>query len=69
MFKKYKKKELAEMREYIEGESMNYIAIAPEDFKSGSPKLGDMIARNPNNHSDQWLVSEEFFKANYTVAD
>ena len=26
---------------------------------------GDMIARDPDNHADQWLVVEDFFKKNY----
>ena len=64
-FKNYRKKQLAEMRPYIEDESMDNVSIAPEDHKAGSPKPGDMIARNPNNYNDQWLVSEQFFNDNY----
>jgi hypothetical protein len=30
-------------------------------FESG----GDMIARNPKNHADQWLVSAEYFADNF----
>lgn len=64
-FKKYRKSAIAEMRPYINGESMDNITVSPEDIKDGSPKSGDMIARNPNNHNDQWLVSEQYFKYNY----
>lgn len=28
-------------------------------------KLGDMIARNPKNHKDQWLVAKEYFNDNF----
>jgi hypothetical protein len=30
--------------------------------------LGDMIARNPKNHSDQWLVAKQYFEDNFEPA-
>jgi len=41
------------------------VSISDADKANGSPKLGDMIARNPKNHEDQWLVAKEYFKANF----
>lgn len=41
------------------------VSISEEDLKNGSPKVGDMIARNPKNHLDQWLVAEKYFKDNF----
>ena len=41
------------------------VSISKEDKKNGSPKIGDMIARNPKNHNDQWLVAKEYFEANF----
>ena len=41
------------------------VSISAEDRKNGSPKLGDMIARNPKNHKDQWLIAEQYFKDNF----
>lgn len=41
------------------------VSISAEDRKNSSPKIGDMIARNPNNHKDQWLVVEQYFKDNF----
>jgi len=38
------------------------------DKRKGSPKQGDMIAFNPSNPGDQWLVAEQFFKDNYEEA-
>lgn len=32
---------------------------------NGSPKQGDMIARNPENHDDLWLVSKKYFEENF----
>ena len=40
------------------------VSISEEDLKNGSPKLGDMIARNPKNHDDQWLVAKAYFEDN-----
>lgn len=41
------------------------VSISGEDKKAGSPRIGDMIARNPKNHLDQWLVAEQYFKDNF----
>lgn len=63
-FKKYKRKGLSEMRPVIEGESIIGVSISEADLKNGSPKKGDMIARNPKNHLDKWLVAKEYFEEN-----
>lgn len=41
------------------------VSISDVDLSNGSPKIGDMIARNPKNHLDQWLVAGEYFKDNF----
>lgn len=41
------------------------VSISDTDKNNGSPKIGDMIARNPNNHLDEWLVAEQYFKDNF----
>ena len=41
------------------------VSISDADLLNGSPKIGDMIARNPKNHKDQWLVAEQYFKDNF----
>src|SRR5579859_7977585 len=56
---------MAELRPYVEGERMTGIAISPQDQEHGSPKPGDMIARNPKNHLDKWLVAAEYFADNF----
>lgn len=43
----------------------NKVSISDADLNNGSPKIGDMIARNPKNHNDQWLVAEQYFKDNF----
>ena len=39
--------------------------MSAADKKAGSPKAGEMIARNPNNHVDQWLVEAKYFADNF----
>lgn len=41
------------------------VSISDADRKNGSPKIGDMIARNPKNHFDQWLVAKQYFEDNF----
>jgi hypothetical protein len=75
-FKQYRRKQIAELRPYVLNEDMTNatagfeaggvrISISDEDLKAGSPKLGDMIARNPKNHADQWLVAAKYFADNF----
>ena len=60
----YKRKGLSEMRPYVEGEDVSHVSISEPDRENGSPKKGDMIARNPENHADQWLVAAKYFEDN-----
>ena len=68
-FKKYRRKQIAELRPYVPGETLDpRISISQADRDFGSPKAGDMIARNPVNHDDQWLVEKAYFDANFEPA-
>jgi len=65
-FKKYTRVSTYELRPYIVGESIKEVAIADQDIINSSPKKGDMIARDPKNHKDKWLLSEEYIKEHLT---
>jgi hypothetical protein len=65
MFKQYRRSQIAELRPYELGEDMSAISVAKVDLDAGSPKQGDMIARNPKNHVDQWLVAAKYFADNF----
>lgn len=68
-FKQYKRKGLAEAYPYKEGDVLsNRVSISVADLENGSPKVGDMIARNPNNHEDMWLIAEKYFTENFELA-
>ncbi len=69
-FQQYRRKSVSEMRPYVEGETLDgKVSISEADLKAGSPKLGDMIARNPKNHEDQWLVAKSYFEDNLEAID
>ena len=60
-FKPYRRTNIAEMRPYVEGESLDGVSISATDV----PSVGGMIARNPNNHVDQWYVAEAYVRENF----
>jgi hypothetical protein len=60
-WKQYRRTNIAEMRPYVPGEDLSHISVSIAD----TPKRGDMIARNPDNHEDQWLVAQEYFEQNF----
>ena len=78
-FKNYRRSQIAEMREVTQADIDQYkskdyisvfgwqyvVSISSVDMQNGSPKIGDMIARNPKDHNDQWLVAEQYFKDNF----
>lgn len=65
-FKQYRRVEIAELRPFQLGESLlEKVSISQVDRDNGSPKIGDMIARNPLNYDEQWLVAEKYFKRNF----
>jgi hypothetical protein len=65
-FTKYRRTQIAEMRPYEVGETLDArISISTTDRDNGSPRPGDMIARNPKNHADQWLVAAAYFADNF----
>ena len=56
------------MTPYVEGMNLDGVSISSADLGNGSPKIGDMIARNPKNHDDKWLVAEKYFNDNLELA-
>jgi hypothetical protein len=66
MFKEYRRKQIAELRPFVVGETLDAkVSVSAADKEAGSPKDGDMIARNPKNHADQWLVAAQYFADNF----
>ena len=64
-FKQYKRKGLSEMRLYIKGEDLTAMSVAAVDNPESD--MG-MVARNPQNHKDQWYVTRKYFDDNLELA-
>ncbi|MBK7823131.1 MAG: hypothetical protein IPJ61_19280 [Tessaracoccus sp.] len=64
-FKPYRRSQTAELRPWHPDDGMTAISVSAPDRAAGSPKVGDMIARNPKNHADQWLVAAQYFADNF----
>lgn len=64
-WREYKRKGTTEMRPYITGEDLTGISVSDAD--DPRTDLG-MIARNPQNHDDQWYVARKWFDDNYEPA-
>ena len=66
-FKQYKRSQIAEMAKWVVGMDISNVSVSKPDLEAGSPKEGDMIARNPKNHNDKWLVAAQYFADNFEV--
>ena len=66
-YKRYRRTQIAEMIpiEHLTQFELEGVSISQPDRDAGSPKLGDMVARNPKNHADRWLVSAQYFADNF----
>jgi hypothetical protein len=63
MWKQYRRTNQATMRPYVPGEDLHGVSVSKED----TPELGGMIARNPDNHDDQWYVAKAYFLKNFEL--
>lgn len=61
MWQKYRKTAIQEMRNYVAGEDLTGVSVAPGE----TPKEGGKIARD--RQGSQWYVSPEFMAENYEV--
>lgn len=68
-FNKYRRSAIAEMANWHPDFDMAGVSVSDVDKAAGSPRPGDMIARNPKNHDDKWLVAEAYFEDNFTAFD
>lgn len=64
----FRKKGTQELNAWTPETDMTGVSISDSDKTNGSPKVGDMIAINKNDHTDRWLVAEKFFNDNYEPA-
>ena len=67
-WKRYRKTVEIEARPWIPAMDMRHVRVLHTDRLAGSPKEGDMIARQPDDHEDRWLIRGEVFEATYQQA-
>lgn len=60
----HRRKQTSWLRPYVPGEDLDGVTVADSDVAKGSPKEGDWIARNPDDHANRWLVEASFYQAN-----
>ena len=70
MYKQYQRIAITEIRPITEKDTLvslmnEGVVISHTNFMDGSPHTNDMIARNANDRSYKWLMSANYFKANF----
>ena len=65
MIKNYRKKGVQPMEPWHVDIDMEGVSISDADKANASPRWGDMIAYNVNDHTDKWLVAKDWFLENY----
>ena len=64
----YKRKGTILARPFIDGEVLPaHVSVSDADRADGSPKVGDMIARNFDDENDEWLINQEYFEKHYEL--
>ena len=61
----YTKKKLQELIPWTPDLPMGLVSVSVFDKNNGSPKKGDLIAINPEDATDMWLVAESFARDYY----
>jgi len=64
---RYRKRTEQQMIPWTPETPMDLVSVSEADKANGSPKVGDMIAINPKDEGDMWLVAEKFLKENYDL--
>lgn len=60
---RYREKDIIEARPYEIGENVS------DRFFTKPPLGGDMLARNPNNHEDKWIIPRQNFEQCFFPVD
>ena len=60
----FRKVATTEMRPYEPGEDLSAVSVSDED----TPCAGGWIARDANNHADQWYINPTYHGENYIPA-
>lgn len=75
MFKKYQRKNLAEMRDLLPEETKTALKNKKVSISQPDMELSDYdfslgkVARNPDNPADMWYVAKDYFEKNFAESD
>jgi hypothetical protein len=61
----YQRTNLTLAKEWEPEDDMTRVSVSQADKEAGSPKEGDMIAKNIDNEGDQWMIAKEYFLKNF----
>ena len=64
-YKQFRRKQVAEMRALPGWRGPKWRLHIQSIRNAGSPKPGDVTARNPKNRTDKWLVAAKYFADNF----
>jgi hypothetical protein len=67
-FRRYRRKQIAELRPYELGETLEGVSVGVEDRKAGSPKKGDMIAGTQRTTQISGWSAQKYFADNFEPA-
>jgi hypothetical protein len=71
MFKQYRRKQIAELRDLQPTEDKhllieNGVSVSKEDLMLDEEEFRKgKVARNPKNHNDEWYVARKYFEDNF----
>ena len=68
-WKRFRKHGTTEMRPHMPGEELIGVSVSDADLAEASGAGGGKIARNPDNHDDQWYVAKAYFETMYEEAE
>lgn len=68
-WKQYRRTNIAEMRAFVPGEDTSKFSVSEPDRQLCVNDIDEFqrgfVARNPQNHAEQWYVARAYFDVNF----
>jgi len=74
-WRRYRRTGISEMRPFVVGEDLAKISVSAPDLRfiaeceAAGKDPGGLVARNPDNHADQWYVAQEYADKNLALVE
>ncbi len=69
VFKTYRRRAVIEVEPWVKGYDTQGVSVNSAAGRKGSPKAGDVIARNPKDYTDRWLITEQQLKSDFEIVN